>query len=393
MSRRTAILPIYSSMSQTMESPTIMSLAQREVMEIFYGKPHTEVALTKKQYWKICKEFRETRVIPEGLSSLCPALDAEMRKALTNDKNLQPGVASECSYAQTLANMLGLKEFSSLPLSSNLLSEATLVLLSSKGLTPRYTYSSTDGELILIQAGSPGGTDAALIDTKLNKISTIEFKERVAKVSEADLPAYDETGQIISTEEFRTNHSNYQLMLDEQIVRGLNIWLSLGTNIKNFTKTNVLEAVTSNFVGNRSADVICVEGGDKFLSMVPASHASLWANVKGEIRPVGKNYREVWTPNKLKEMILESRGEILNGDVVIPLVALKTSTPRGGNGEINRYKIGNLFFVYAKEVKIQEGKAYFRLNSVNQNKATISAHLSFSNHEAHKVAKYYGIKR
>ena len=355
-----------------------VSMAQSELLEEFYKVSDTKVILNKKERQAIWFSFKESRVIPDiRFTEKCPALVAEINKALHDVNLIQSAVFSECIYAQTLANMLNLTEFEDFTLSPKCLDVSVLEMLAPLHLKPRYVYKSKNENRVLIQAGGPSGIDCALITLSTKKIFTIEFKEPGSKTTEADLPAYEEDGLLISNAEFLENHSHFQSMLEEQIAKGLNFWSVIGSNVNDFDPKSVQFAVSENYSHKKFADVICVEDADGFLVMIPANHAGKWAKLSGEIRPAGRNPNKVWTPNKLAEYIRELGGTLENGQVLVPLSALKTSRRRGGNSDIGRYKINSLFFIRTADVQIEEEVAKFELNSIKQLRPTISAHMFF----------------
>jgi hypothetical protein len=141
-------------------------------------------------------------------------------------------------------------------------------------------------------------------------------------------------------------------------------------------------------MGKKFADVICTEDVNGFLTMIPANQADVWGKLRGEIRPSGKNPYDVWTPLQLKKAI-ESKGGVISGDTVrMPLASFVTTPPRGGTG-ISRYKINSLFFVRAKDIRINGEEAEFLLKKAKQNNPTISAHMDFKGINFDEVRNYY----
>jgi hypothetical protein len=377
-------------MSQPMNVP--LTKSQKEIMDEFYKVKNTRVLLTKLERDVIWKGFKASRVIPENkLQQSCPALLAELNKAINNVNLIQSAIFSECVYAQTLANMLKLSEFYIFSDSPNCLDKSVINLISSYNLVPRYIYKSSDGRRALVQAGGPGGTDSALIQVEDNHVFTIEFKEAGAKTSEPDLPAYGEDGFLISTREYESTNSQFKSMIEEQIKKRLNFWEVMGSNVNDFDPLNVQIAVTENYASKKYADVICVEDINSYLTMIPANQAIHWANIRGEIRPAGRNKYSVWTPNKLVEFIIEMGGRINGSNVVIALDKLGQAKRRGGNDDVNRYKINSIFFIYARDLVIKNGEAYFKIDDVYQLKPTISAHMFFRELEIDAVRNKYGV--
>ena len=123
--------------------------------------------------------------------------------------------------------------------------------------------------------------------------------------------------------------------------------------------------------------------------MLPANQVIYWANIRGEIRPAGRNRYPVWTPKKLQEFILEMGGTIEGSNIKIGTARLDTAKKRGGNDDVNRYKINSIFFVYAKNLSIQGDQAHFKIDNVRQLKPTISAHMFFKELSVNKVRARY----
>jgi hypothetical protein len=377
----------------TGQSQRALSATQAEVMQKFYSQPIARVVLNKSERHLVWEDFRDERNLPTQTTlSKSPALEAELRKALDSDGLIQSAVFSECVYAQTLANMLGLNDFYNFNANPSCVPLNVDRFLSANGLRPRYVYKSKHSDDVLIQAGGAGGVDCALVSEKTGLGYTIEFKEPGAKTSEPDLPKYGEDGYITMDTKFIKENAQFTSMLQEQIDRGLNIWEIQGSNVHDFDPKNVQIAVSENYAAKKFADVICVEDENGFLTMIPANQADVWAEIRGEIRPTGRNHYKVWTPLKLAKVIASNSGVIRNGTVSIPLANLGTSKARGGDSTINRYKIDSIFFVRPADVCIQGRNASFDLSAVRQVKPTISAHMFFKNLDVNKVRLHYKVE-
>jgi hypothetical protein len=367
--------------------------SQKEVLREFYDYPHTRVIFVKSERARIWKDFKDNRQIPElNLAARCPALLAELQKAIDHGKRVQPAVFSECVYAQSLANMLGLIEFCNATNDPGCLSDSIISLLDSYHLKARYVYKSVEGDRILIQAGGHGGVDGALITARDNNVFTIElieFKEPGAKTSEPDLPPYGEDGNLVVGDDFLANNPQFEFMLNEQLGRGLNFWDVMGTNVNDFSTQGIQIAVCENYAAKKYADVICVEDRDGFLAMIPANQADLWSKTEGEIRPAGRNSHRVWTPVALARFIELSGGHIDNGKVTIPEYAMVTARARGGDAEISRYKVNSLFFVRVGHVENVQGVLHFSLDKVEQLRPTITAKMFFTDLSIAAVQKHY----
>lgn len=363
---------------------------QKDILKEFYDIPSTSVVFTKNERKEIWDQFKLKRLIPDiELKSRCPALLAELQKSINNVNLIQSAVFSECSYAQTLANMLELPKFYNYSVSPECLSNSLVLLLNSYKMVARYVYKSNDDRRILIQAGGHGGIDSALITVQDKTIFSIEFKEQAAKTSEPDLPPYGEDGYLTITAEFLLKNPQFEFMINEQILKSLNFWNVMGTNVNNFSKEGIQIAVSDNYASKKFADVICVEDEQGRLTMIPANQVGLWSKTSGEIRPAGRNMHAVWTPNALTDFIVLSGGQIYKGIVTIGIDKLVPAKARGGDNSITRYKINPIFFVREQNVELDQGTARFQFDKVLQLRPTISAHMHFNKLSVHKVHDYY----
>jgi len=375
----------------SMQARIPLTKSQKEILREFYSVAPTQVIFERRERKKIWDDFiRDSKRIPDlDLKKRCPALLAELQKSIDNEKLIQSAVFSECVYAQTLANMLRLELFHNFSHDPSCLSDAIVRLLDSYHLKARYVYLSRDGRRALIQAGGYGGIDSALITVHDSNVFTIEFKEPSAKTSEPDLPAYSEDGFLKVSEEFISKNPQFEMMLREQIGKRLNFWKVLGSNVHDFSVQSIQVAVSENYAAKKYADVICVEDVHGFLTMLPANQVGMWADIRGEIRPAGRNLYKVWTPKALQGFIEASEGLIEDGLVTIPAGRLTTAKARGGSDQVHRYKINPVFFVYASDVVVKHGEAHFRMSAVSQIKPTISAHMFFKNLSIAEAHKYY----
>jgi general stress protein YciG len=150
-------------------------------------------------------------------------------------------------------------------------------------------------------------------------------------------------------------------------------------------------AVSQNYTSKKYADVICIEDIDGFLTMIPSNQAFHWATIKGEIRPGGRNKKKVWTPKKLTSFIEEKGGKTVGDKVIMHVDNFDTAGKRGGSDEVNRYKINSIFFIYAKNITIENNFAHFQIKNVYQLKPTISAHMFFKKLRVNEVRSTYGM--
>ena len=367
-----------------------LTKAQTELLEEFYSIPFSKVVVPKRERDQIWRRFRKNRATEDviALVDVCPALVHEVQKAVDSGNNIQSAVFSECVYAQTLANHFDLDHFSATPESSGWLSQPIVALLGSYNLSARYLYKNDRGSRILIQAGGHAGVDGALISVSETNVFTIEFKEPGAKTSEPDLPPYGEDGNLIPDLEWRKKNPQFDLMLKEQETRELNFFKVAGSNVNDFSAESIKQAVNLNYAAKKFADVICTEDAAGFLAMIPSNQVHLWADLKGEIRPAGRNHYTVWTPKHLEQSILQIGGAIDRDVVSIPLNRLVPAKQRGGD-RVSRYKISPLYFVSIADVHREGDSIEFALERVRQLRPTISAHIFFRGLTIEKVRNSY----
>ena len=360
-------------------------------MRYFYEKPNICVSLNKSERKAIWNDFVSARNIQRisHLEKHIPALYAEMAKAIDHEKNIQPAVFSECVYAQSLAEKFELSLF------KNHLEQPKLKLQiglkhSEKlnDLNVRYSYSNLNGSNILYQAGGANSVDCAFNSQDEKELTWIEMKEPYARTSEPDLPKYAEDGFIVSSDSFEKNYPQFKSMLEEQLIKELNVFEHIGHNISEFSPSSIEKAVTENYSGKKFADVICTEDEEGMLVMLPSNHVAMWSQLEGEIRPSGRNSYEVWTPLRLIETLSRLDAVIENELVRIPVGNLKTSKARGSSA-LSRYKINPFFFVRLSHVEISDDVATFPLNAVKQLNPSITAKMNFKGLSVEKVQAFY----
>jgi hypothetical protein len=224
-----------------------LSKLQKEIMAEFYSVKKTKVIFDKKERTNLWKKATSREKLSDfsSIEEICPALAHQIKKSYESGKNIQSAVFSECVYAQTFANMLGLTEFKNCSETGDCIPDNVNELLKSYFLYPRYVYSDTSKNRLLIQAGGCNGIDSALITVIDLNIYTIEFKEPGAKTSEPDLPKYKEDGNLLVTEDFLKRYPQFKEMLEEQ--KGLNFFEVMGSNINNFSKESINIAVSNNY--------------------------------------------------------------------------------------------------------------------------------------------------
>lgn len=364
---------------------------QRQIMSEFYNIPATKVIYNKKERNELWMKAtgRSIDLNFNDIKSKCPALHHQIIKSYETRHNIQSAVFSECVYAQTFANMMGLSIFVNCCETDNYIPISVSNLLKSYHLVPRYVYSTEDKRKMLIQAGGCDGIDSALITVIDLVIYTIEFKEPGAKTSEPDLPKYNEDGFLIVSNSWLERYPQFTAMLREQ--EGLNFFEVMGRNIKNFSKESINIAVSSNYSNKKYADVICTEDTAGTLVMIPTNQVPTWAEIEGEIRPAGRNHYNVWTPNRLRQFLLE-KDAVIDGDfVTVNKNNLEERRERGGNRRLSGYKITPLFFIYVNDCVENDNMLTFNISKVQQLNPTIAGKMFFKALRHNDVKEYYGL--
>lgn len=358
--------------------------SQKEIIGIFYSNKKSKVVIDKKERDKIWNNVIKHKDLDLNiLSTKSKALVNQIQRSFDSGNNIQSAVFSECVYAQTIANMLGLDIYNDCVKNPNCLSNDVINLLNENNLVPRYSYSND--KYILIQAGGCGGVDCTLIDKNNNKIYLIEFKESYAKTSEPDLPKYGEDGVLIITEDFIKNYPQFEQMLNEH--KGLNLFGEMGHNINDFSKQSVSYAVSKNYNSKKFADIICTEDSNGYLVAIPANEIHLWSEMEGEIRPAGRNHSNVWTINALRNFLADSK---IDGDTVtVEKSKLEPRIERGSDKKISGYKINSLFFIYTKDCIFDNENLIFDIKKVQQLRPTLSAKMSFKKVKYDSLQEYY----
>lgn len=369
-----------------------LSKQQKEIMQDFYRIPATKVIFNKDErnvLWKMATK-RNSDLNFDLLREKCPALLHQIQKSYVAGNNIQSAVFSECVYAQTFANMMGLNIFVNCYDNNNFIPDPIVGLLASYHLVPRYAYSTTDKKRILIQAGGCNGIDSALFTVFDLSVYTIEFKEPGAKTTEPDLPKYKEDGILTVTGKWLKKYPQFKAMLEEQ--EGLNFFEIMGHNVHNFTKESIDLAVSNCYVSTKKyADVICTEDIKGNLVMIPTNQVTKWADIEGEIHPAGRNHCGVWTLAALKKFLLQKGASIDKDIVTINKNLFQVRKERGGNGKISGYKVNPIFFIYAVDCTENKGNLIFDINKMRQLKPTIAGKMFFKKLLHSDVKTYYGL--
>ncbi len=374
-----------------MNKHTDLSESQIRIINDFYSKPLVKVAFNNVDRKKIWNEFRKNRSV-EKLNSIrdkVPAFFVEINKALDKKKNIQPAVFSECVYAQAIADKYELSVFEN-HLDKNIqkFDFGDLKIEQVENLSIRYSYSSPDKKLKLLQAGGASGVDCALISSEEKVATMLELKEPYARTSAPDLPKYGEDGNLVTSDRFEKEYPQFKSMLEEQIKNRFNIFEHVGKNFSDFSAKSIEKAVIENYSGSKYADFICTEDSDGYLVIIPCGHVAKWAKLEGELRPTGRNSYPVWTPIKLTKVIEEKGGKVVGDIVTMPLSSFKQSKARGGE-RISRFKINPLFFIRSEDAETTQSQVSFTLDSVEQNIPDITTKINFKGIQFSKVKEFY----
>lgn len=370
-----------NSGSNASQNSTTSKLAE------FYALPATKVVYDKrarKSLWKRTKS-KELVNISE-IRTICPALAHQIDKSYKSGQNIQAAVFSECAYAQTYANMLGLTEFIVCGHNSAALPGEVKRLLSERFMTPRYAYTNALRNKFLVQAGGCKSIDCALIDMAPLSIYTLEFKEPLAKTSEPDLPKYGEDGKLSNVADFLKKYPHFEAMLNEHI--DMNFFDLIGKNEHAFSTQSINIAVSQNYL-RKYADFICTEDKFGMFTIMPASDIAIWAEISGEIRSAGRNSLQVWSKTMCNACIAQLDGEICGSIVRVPLNKLYFRKERGGDDKISAYKLNPVLFVRVENCTVSDGFITFCYDDVRQLKPTIAGKIDFSNIEYSKMRSHY----
>ena len=372
----------------------MLNTKQNKFLEFFYEKEPAKLIYTKKQRDLLWAAATKRKLNIQKLEVECPspALFHQIVKSYQTGNNIQSAVFSECVYAQTLANLFGLKHFYNC-LDANIGFNSDISnILTKRRITPRYVYINSDKTIILIQAGGCCGIDAILIKQPALDFYTIEFKEPSAKTSEPDLPKYKEDGNILITDEWISEHPHFKKMLFEQ--KDLNFFEVMGRNINDFSQESIEYAVLNNYRTNsKQADIVITEDTDGILTAIPTNEVNHWAKLEGEIRPAGRNNYKTWTPLSLIKFLVEVGAEISGNMVYIEKDKLKPRKQRGNPEKISGYKITPLFFIRKEKCKEEDGFLRFELSEIRQLNPTIAGKMFFLDLKYENVKQKYTEKQ
>jgi len=374
-----------------MESLKTFTDPQKKMLVSFYNLPPVKVKLTKIERDQIWNDFKKQKSLHkfEYLNELVPAVFSQMSRAITNNKKIQPAVFSECVYSQAIADKYQLSIFENymehqvkkLDLKNQKFGEISELVV-------RYLFQSTDGQRVLVQAGSGGAVDCAYISYEDNYLTKIELKEPYARTSTPDLPKYSEDGYLVSSEKFEKKHPQYKSMIEEQIQKELNIFKHIGSNVSNFSAESIASAISGSYKEDKFADFYCTEDAEGFIIILPVIDVHKWATLEGELRPTGRNSYKVWTPIKLIQTLESVDAEIIGQRVRVHMSKLEPRKARGGEN-ISGLKITPLFWVRIENVTFDGEFRIFSLNKVMQHISDVTAKIKFGNLNYQQICNHY----
>lgn len=308
-----------------------------------------------------------------------PAAICEIKKQFSKKLALQSSILTECFIAQTLAEALQLDKFADIDNSNaELPVQISNLLFQQKnkkdGASFRYIYYGEKYDKVLVQCGDSSTIDAVFIKEKIGV--RIEFKEEIAKLSEQDIPSYDEKGKLVLDEDF-INKYPYYVPFVEIFNRKTDMFKMIGHNFSlvDFINKENSSDIINNILDLKSIDLYILL---KKNSLVPIIASELADNVTfaaSEIRTAGRNSKKLWSRKFAEEEISRLGGKIADGQVTIPFQEKLYSTGRGSD-VVTRCKLNSFLFVRIEDVKRDGDILKFAFEDIRQLKPSISLHLS-----------------
>lgn len=308
-----------------------------------------------------------------------PAAFSEIKKQYEKKLGLQPCILTECYMAQTIANILNLKNFEDVDAGGNIPTKIGQTIFrvknSKAGSSFRYIYFNDKADIVLAQCGDSSTIDAVFVKERI--AIRIEFKEEDSKANEADIPKYDENGKLITTKTFEKKYP-YYVPFVEIFNKKTDVFTMMGHNfnIVDYLDEKNTNRVIDGIISAKFIDLYVFQKGD---FLVPLAANNLYDNVKfngSEIRTAGRNNKKLWSVELAKSEITKQGGKIEDGLVSLPLNEKMYSIGRGKN-IVTRYKINPLIYVpIEKTAVLKNGDISFNFSDLKQLKPTISLHLS-----------------
>lgn len=397
-------------------------MTKQKALEMLINKIYDytgKLIISKKDIKKIekyyidhseCKDIEEfeDKKIKEIVHKLKSGKD-EINKQLKNKKALQPGILAECVFMQTVAKIIGLRNYIDLETTS--FADVPIELapyIKSKSDTicaARYIYyNKKDYNTLIIQYGNPKAGDAVIIIDGQEII--VEIKDMPALLMDTDL-LYDEQGKIIITKELKLKYPDYIKYIDDFNKR-TSIIKNIGKNYKLFTDdSNNLDRLNllKMYFKNSNIDIILTSIGKneliaintKDIDYVFPDNVPLIYTSGSEIRTTGKNSRAtVFTPIYLNKILKEKDIEIRDNNICRIYHSnqkiIGKICGRGKGKTYTRLKINNAFFVRMENLKEYDTYDEFSKDKICQSKSGIALHIEIKKNKKEIKEYLYNIE-
>ena len=296
-------------------------------------------------------------------------------------KALQPGIIFECSAIQTLASIFGLNCI--IDLESNINPIVPNIVKSIVAIQKcRYIYYNQNWSMCIIQCGNPLTNDAKIVMDDI--VINCEIKSMPSLLADLDL-LYDENGKYIMPDDER--YDGYTDIIS-YFNRSNSVYMQSGSNYKIFEylPTAIADDILENYFNLSNIDIIIsCDKKNNIIALLPENllhkengKFDILDVSKSEIRPTGKNYKQIFTPLHFQDVLNEKHIGIKNGIVTIYKANDSIIGKIHGRGKnkssFDRLKIDNLFFVKARDVIEKSDRFEFNISSVKQSKSGISIH-------------------
>lgn len=377
-----------------------MTVAQRNrtadaiIERLLYGR--SKLVLSKTRITAIERAFRACNTFSEFSAKYSDQAHdltkiqsgfLEVQKQFENRQKLQPGILMECVGVSTVANLFGMdvvyssagKNFDELPTN---IQGHLLVDKQDRKILPRYIFNNNSTGDFLLQYGAPGTCDAVAC---INGVAcSIELKDSVARGGERDL-TYDGRGKLIVGADVLREYPQYRKYIDRfnsttnmltQIQTGRNYPLGDHHTLINSFKT---------YLETSGVDLILIVSRGKLIPILTADVVAttsdgtpILSTNGSEIRPAGRNNKQVFVPNLLNETLRKLDAKIVGECCEIDISKLpnKLGWKNGRSGATKtRLKLSRVLFVRTANVEQRGNTVRFKRSDVLQSTCTISSHV------------------
>lgn len=334
-----------------------------------------------KNNYKGIKDFKtfSEQIKPELLTELkkSKASSNEIKKALEENRALQPCVLNECYMSQTLANLLGLVNFADFDekktrkeIPSCILKIVTKI---EQKYSTKYRYLYWKDDLVLFQNGAPGQADA--IFAKGENFVCLEYKNGTSRMNERDIAgSINDEGKIIPSKNFQNKYPTYCEII-QIFNETTSVFKCLGSNFPfgEMLSSDLKKKIFLNELTHNKTDLYLYLYQDIIYPLTPAFLLEAVSLKGSEIRTAGKNSYKVNSKKFLEETLINLKAKEKDGYIFIDVDEQKFVVGRGMN-EITRYSLNELFFVRTKDYEIRDNIIFFKKNNIKQKKPNISLH-------------------